>query len=31
MTGIVSKHTLEHLQIFPDTAKEFEALWPVHG
>jgi len=31
MTGMVSKHTLEHLKMFPDTAKEFAALFDKNG
>ncbi|MFO7906715.1 MAG: hypothetical protein ACQESR_16900 [Planctomycetota bacterium] len=31
MTGIVSKHTLEHIKMFPDTAKEFADLFDENG
>ena len=31
MTGIVSKHTLEHIKMFPDTAKEFADLFDEDG
>lgn len=31
MTGMVAKSTLEHLKMFPDTAKEFAALFEKDG
>lgn len=31
MTGMVSKHTLEHIKMFPDTAEEFADLFDENG
>ncbi len=31
MTGIVSEHTLEHIKMFPDTAREFADLFDEEG